>query len=421
MFSTKINISTSVLILLLGFLLPSFASAEKADIQFLDCSNATCQAIDDNVFSKSFTVGDTIPLQVVILNPEKAPVYSVQSWIKFNPNVFSLSNLSDNNSDFPLAAPGEFKIMNDKGEVRIGRAVAGNAASAERIVIADFLLEVKKNPNGSTLEFMEFSGDDIGKTAIITISNNIPANILSNKPKSLSFENLSSAPTVYTKPTATPIVSTTSVPGIIDTFSPEPTAPVADSTESENTSSSTQEFIALPRPQGFRSRTYSDGTVEHIWKMGEDERITGYYLYYSNTSGKYMHRRDIGKTNVYQFPKDFFDKGKRVYFAVQAYTADGGISDFSDETYIVVGTEGSESHPFFEQIFPDAKSTGQDDTNKYYGADVTDAGASTTEKNTALPKPDTSPQSGLNFPFHWFLFLGGIMMFFGGRLLFNKS
>lgn len=402
----------------------TFGNTPSADIVFLNCSTGHCTEIDSSTLSKKFSVGESIPLKIQIFNPQKKSIYSVQSWIKFDPQVFSVERLSDDNSEFSLSAPGEFKAFHDKGEIRIGRAVAGSAVNSERIVIADIVLKVKKNPNGSVLSFMEFLGNDIGKTSVVGIEDNIPFNILSQEPSPLRFENLSSAPHIYQSPSTLPDANTNgiNIPGI-QTQSPSITPSLAPSSSeyTKNTQTLSQTYTTLPRPQGLRTRTYTDSSVKHLWKMGTEKEIAGYYLYYSTNSGLYMHRKDIGKTNTYTFPRDFFDRGKKLYFAVQAYTITGSVSDFSDETFVVIGKEGSESHPFFEQIHPDAKVSHQDTTSTYYTSDITSSKTSPIASSSPLPTPKTSPQSGGVFSSLPFIFLGLFLLLFAYFILHKRT
>lgn len=316
------------------------------------------------IFSDTYAIGKIITIQITAQNPEQSPIYSTQTWIKYNPQVFEVSAVQEKNSDFPLAAPGEMKAYPQEGLIKIGRAVAGLPVQNPKANIATIELKILQDPQGSQLEFYDFRANDVGKTSLLTLKNMLPENILTTKPKNIIFTGLKAAPT-NTTPNNTQDPTTAIIGNILGQNTGGSTAnnqqniniygtqnPYAQGTNTQQNNSTGQNTVNIPRPKGLRSRTYPDGKVEHLWKMGEDSRIKGYYLYYSTTSGKYMHRRDVGKTNTYRFPKDFFEKGKRVYFALQAYDTQARTSNFSDETYIVVGHSGSESHPFFEQIFP---------------------------------------------------------------------
>ena len=407
------------------FISSAFANSNNiTTLAFQHCENDICKDVDKSIFIKKFTVGETIPMRIIIKNPENAPIFSVQSWIKYNSSIFSITGLNDGESDFDLAAPGEFKAVNSKGEIRIGRATTGSALTQKKVIVADFSVKIKKNPNLSTFQFIDFKENAIGKTAVVTIQNNIPANIVEKKPKNLVFKNLKSS--------ASSIKVTNNQQSISVINSDNNNyKDVKINLESKNSNNSNSveddeaTVTSLPRPTGFRTRTFENGTIEMIWELNQDSKIKGYYLYYSTTSGTYMHRRDMGKTNMYRFDKNFFKKDRKIFFAVQAYATNGTVSDFSDETFVITGNSGTSSHPFFEDIFPDAQKVGEDvEKNKAYYADpninINADLNNKVQKNTIITG-DRNIQSGLNM--NIVLILMGIFMFMisGIYMIFRKE
>ncbi|HIQ56889.1 TPA: hypothetical protein EYG96_02495 [Candidatus Gracilibacteria bacterium] len=402
-------------------------------LEFQYCELETCKKIDNSIFTKKFTIGETIPMRVVIKNPENAPVFSVQSWVKYNSSVFSIAGLSDTESAFDLAAPGEFKAINSKGEMRIGRATTGSAVTDNIIIIADFSVEIKKNPNLATFKFMDFKNSEIGKTAVITIQNNIPVNILDTNPKNLVFKNLKSA---AINPTATAKASIEVETGQNNNYenttvsieSGNINVNAYGSNISTSVEGDAQTVTSVARPTGFRTRTFENGTIEMIWELNEDISVKGYYLYYSTTSGVYMHRRDMGKTNMYKFDKNFFTKDRKIFFAVQAYAENGTVSDFSDETFVITGNEGASSHPFFEQIFPNAQKVGENakKSKAYYlkEGEINSANFSTIQKPVQKNKVITGNrniQSGLNLNILLVLMGGFMCMGSGLYIVFGRK
>ena len=397
-----------------GFLSSAFASESSVTtFEFQECKNNICTDIAKSRFEKFFTVGEKIPMRIVIKNPENAPVFSVQSWIKYNSSILSISGLSDDESAFDLAAPGEFKAVNSKGEMRIGRATTGSALTDEEIIVADFVVEIKKNPNLTSLQFLDFKNGAIGKTAIVTIQGNIPANILEIQPKNLVFKNLKSSPIINITENQQSVSVNIENTNINREQEKIEQNNIAMSTSVED-SESTVTF--LPQPTGFRTKTFNDGKIEMIWELNQDSKIKGYYLYYSTTSGIYMHRRDMGKTNMYRFDKNFFKKDRKIFFAVQAYASNGTVSDFSEETFVITGNSGTSSHPFFKQIFPDAKKVGEDiEKNKAYYADV--SAGEITEKYVQKKSVITGGQniqSGINM--NILLILIGVFFLMGSGI-----
>ncbi len=424
----------SSIALFIGLSSPSFAFAAP-NFEISQCDETSCSVVNSVLISPN--ANQTITIRIGIKNPDQNAIYSVQSWLKYNPQVWEVVELSDEHSDFELAAPGEFKAKADTGEIRIGRAVAGTAITSPNAIVADITLKSKKDPTFSTISWIDFISNDIGKTAIVGLNGNAPINLLSTKPKDITFNRATTS--IPSKNTSSNNISSGSTKNVSGNTSGNYGA------QNNNASSAvvqnqgktdtqlnnpSMNFADIPRPNGLRSRTHKDGSVDHLWQMGTDPKITGYYLYYSTSSGVYMHRRDVGKTNTITFPSGFFEKGKRVYFAVQAYTSAQAVSDFSDETYLVVGTVGSESHPFFEQIFPNAVSVGVSGANAYYGkpgqttslaqADLTGSSQATANKSIQA-KPKTNTQSGIEIPPYVLLILGGIALLFSRRfLIMNK-
>ncbi|MEI7510802.1 MAG: cohesin domain-containing protein [Candidatus Peregrinibacteria bacterium] len=290
-------------------------------------------------YAASLSPGQSIKLDIIIKNPNQSQIYSVSSWIKYDPKVFQAKDLSKENSAFPLEAPGEFEIDALTGEVKMGRAVLGTPVTTPEIFVASVSFTVLKNPINSVISFMDYQSSDVGKTAVLTIENLITKNILLNEPKSLKFLQGQGGAVPSSSNSTTPKTNTSPVGGPFVSQDPIPSA-VANIPDIPS-------FVDIPRPEGFRARTDEAGKLEFIWQFGEDPRIAGYYLYYDELSGSYIHRRDMGRTNNYTIPAGFLEKGKRYYFAIRAYDAKGKLSDFSDEVYLVVGVTGSESHPFF--------------------------------------------------------------------------
>ncbi len=327
---------------------PSHAMAQMDLVWKEPCTTASCpefSVVDGKylAFQKSLSPGQEFTLDIFIKNPDKFQIYSVSSWLKYDTTVFEAKKLTDENSAFPLSAPGEFEIDTVTKEVKIGRAVLGTPVITPEIYVASVTFSVLKNPKGSVISFLDYQSSDVGKTAVLTIENLITKNVLTTEPKALKFlqgsgGNISPPSSGSGSGNTRPPDSSTGG-GPLVSMDPVPPAPsfIPD----------IPSYVDIPRPEGFRARSDENGKLEFIWKFGEDVRIAGYYLYYDELTGSYIHRRDMGRTNNYTIPAGFLEKGKRYYFAIRAYDATGKLSDFSDEAYLVVGASGSESHPFF--------------------------------------------------------------------------
>ena len=344
-------------------------------------------------FGRNLQVGEQFSLDILIKNPSRLPIYSVSSWLSYDSSILSAANLSDEKSAFPLAAPSEFQISQTEGLVKIGRASLGQPIVTEEILVATLTFSVLKNPNNTNISFHDFQGNDLGHTAVLTIDNIITRNLLERMPRALIFPSSSISPE-----------QTQAIQPAISVFvTPIPSGSLV-TLPSGTTNSSSQ--LEIPRPEGFRARTTADGKVETLWKFGEDTRIEGYYIFYDEKSGFYIHRKDVGKTNVFSFPLGAFERGKRMFLSVKAYGGGGTVlSDFSDEASLVVGTVGSESHPFYEDIL---RKMGVEDASSQQVQAVS-ANLSAPKNPKVHSNPQTGPTESL-FIFLVFIGLGMIIV-----------
>jgi hypothetical protein len=372
------------------------------------CATGSCREFslvnsDTLSFGRNLQVGQQFSLDILIKNPSRLPVYSVSSWISYDPNILNATNLSDEQSAFSLAAPSEFQISQTEGLVKIGRASLGQPITTEEILVARVTFSVLKNPNNANISFHDFQGNDLGHTAVLTVDNIITKNLLEKAPKKLLFSS------VVVSPTKSPPLQT-AIP-VFTTPMPSGSVVTIPSTTPINTPVS---MVEIPRPEGFRARTKADGGVEILWKFGEDTRIEGYYVYYDEKSGLYIHRKDVGRANVFSFPAGTFERGKRIFFAIKAYGSGGMLlSDFSDEASLVIGTVGSESHPFYEDIL-----------QKLGVTDPSNSQLQSTPTNFTAPKTPNAPinpQTGSSQTFFFLLiFIGGGMIIVAFRMIQTK-
>ena len=80
----------------------------------------------------------------------------------------------------------------------------------------------------------------------------------------------------------------------------------------------------------------ADSSVSLEWTPNTDPSVAGYNIYYGGESGDYTNVTSAG--NSTNAVVDGLVEGKTYYFAVTAYDAFGGESDYSPETiYIVPG------------------------------------------------------------------------------------
>jgi len=316
------------------FVSSGFTEGTEADIRFAEkCGETdvhTCPLLemknDSIVLPRTLKQGEKLSLLIFVQNPAEKTVASVRSWLKYDATVLKANDLSDENSDFELAAPDGNKIDAENGQVQIGRGATGGGKKDALLFVAQVEFEVISPQKRTTeISFVNFQKDELGETGVFTLNPGTlqPENILNTSPKALRIGlNASNGGGSDQEP---PVENETPDQNIPNVLTPE--TPAAQ----------------LARPEGLRISAAAEST-NLVWQLSDDPKVAGYFVYYSEKSGFYIRRNDVGKTNHKEFMN--LTKGKTYYFAITAYDDAGRESDYSDEVYATHGVVGSESHPF---------------------------------------------------------------------------
>ncbi len=313
---------------------PSTLGAEATDIAFsVDCTEenmSECNLLTGNEtrveLPMPLSQGDRFTLQLFVLNPEQKDIVTVRSWISYDSALIKAIELSDTGSDFPLAAPDGNEIDEEFGQVKIGRGVAGGGVNQEKLFIAHVTFEIASaQARDAKISFVNFQKEELGETGVFILDKATfqPENILIEEPR---YVRLILNGGVQ-KPTNTP-------------------KPPQENNVSEQKPQDQESNILLPkldRPENLRVQAKS-GSTHLIWQLSSDPNTKGYYVYYSENSGFYIRRSDVGFTNHKEFTD--LNRNRTYYFAVTAYDSNGQESDYSDEVSAIHGVPGSESHPF---------------------------------------------------------------------------
>ena len=133
--------------------------------------------------------GDTVTVKILLDNPEKKPLTSVQSWLSYNPKVLNGVSINTENSLFTFAAPYENSFDEATGVVMIG---LGNDESIndKEIVVAEVVFQ-KIDEGISMIDVYDYRQDLSGHASANIMHEGLPYNIL-KKPESpaLIIENL---------------------------------------------------------------------------------------------------------------------------------------------------------------------------------------------------------------------------------------
>jgi hypothetical protein len=261
-------------------------------------------------FEEKSVNNDEIVLDIMIENPLKKEVVSVQSWVSFDPKILQVVALESNEKDFALTAPGENTFDNETGLIKIGRSTP-TPLLAENIRVATLSFS-RKSLEKTTVSFYNFQFGQSGNTSVRVFENGFPVNVLKNEPDSYQVLGEES---------------------VSHTVSVE-----KETIQLENTGELQEEFL-LPSVQNLKI-TSGKGYVFLSWD--EVKNAEGYYLYYSQNSGRYIQRKKLGKETEFYF--DGLKTGEVYYFALTAYQQKNE-SDYSREVRIKVGYPDSSSSP----------------------------------------------------------------------------
>lgn len=372
----------------ISFLLPNITSADEDFLRFVfqnhcEESNTQCEKeISENkeaeVFHKQDVSSQAFTLDLVIENPKREMITSVRAKLKYDPQMIEIVDLDTEESDFPLAAPGENDVNKEEGSIIIGRSFMGGSKSDLEFLVAS--ITVQPLVPGSRIEFMNYQDSELGDTGIFFTSGITTENRLKEEPNPLQIGGTITATGAGSGNggVVQPGTGNIGAPGVPVTI-PAP----GDFNTQPVTSLPTQRNTLLPRPVDLKVQTDETGSTKLIWPITTDPAVKGYYLYYGQKSGFYLRRRDVGMTNFAVFPD--LPRGSKYYFAISAYNEFDQESDYSDEVFATVGLPGSESHGFTGD--PEATTQVPDTTNGMGGDD--------TQKPTISPENiDRTTDSG---------------------------
>jgi hypothetical protein len=314
----KDRVSKSFLLLFIFSLscFPTSAFAQKPEhLQFSfrihceeeedSCDSKIPEDEEEEVFLFPYVSQSSAKIGLMIENPKREMITSVRAKLKFYSEEVLVTDIETEDSDFEFEAPNENKIDAEEGIVSIGRSFIGaKSRNDKEFLVAT--LTIRPIKSGAKIDFLNYQFTELGDTGIFF-----------NRPGSVTVENR---------------------------LREEPKPLQIGKTGGTHSSPIPPESSSIPRPTDLRLQTDDGGNVRLIWATSDEENIRGYYLYYSQKSGYYLRRRDVGNTSSALFP-DLL-RGKKYYFALTAYDERAHESDYSDEVFVTVGLLGSESHAF---------------------------------------------------------------------------
>ena len=303
------------------------ASDENLTFEFafscpIDAENCTPQKIpetENEFLVANPELGKPLEIELRIRNPKNEMITSARAKLKFDPQKIDVLRVSTDDSDFPLFAPGEKDVDREKGTVLIGGSFTSGSKSDAEFLFAK--LVVKPKVLGAKIDFLNVQKNELGDTGILLTRGIDTENKLLEKPKPLVFGKATGKNPPKIPPKNPPI---------------EISEPVEIPEISKKQS--------CPRPENLRLQTDAAGKVRLLWADPTGNCVAGYFVYFSQKSGFYIRRRDVGKTNFVEITD--LEKDKKYCFAITNYNAENTESDYSDEACVVVGQPGTETAGF---------------------------------------------------------------------------
>lgn len=283
---------------------------------------------DDVYFYGEANQNDLIELDIVIHNPTQQNLSSTQTWLSYNTDHLEGVSI-ETYSDFDLVAPGEKEFDRENGRAMIGVASTQGGTTKPEIVVASITFKVITASKLNTqIEFYDHRLSELGHTNINVLEGGFPVNVLSEAPKPLQI-TLNGGRLVGGPPPTT-------------TFEPVEVP-----------------RITLGRPTGLKVDT-GDGYAHLIWDFDNNSTLAGYNVYYSMTSGRYLHRKQLGLIDEYYVTGLLNDE--TYFFAITAVDINGNETDYSDEVAITINHPETSTSPFAlgANVFADQLGQGAD-------------------------------------------------------------
>jgi hypothetical protein len=372
---------------------------ETRDIEGVRCSNFEIED-PQTLRTRPLRKGDILDIDVVIDNPGKRNVERVRIWLSYDPNILEGTS-AEINEAFSVVTPDEKDFSPDEGYVKMEASTESGFKNGEKILFARIQFTIiETNAIGSPITFYDVQPG--GHSIIEADNNGEKVNVVKEEPGVLLVKFAEDT----LSPTESVEAESSDEDGIGNIFEsvpeadvePEPVADpnacvrnedchngsckagqcveeasllangascskddecesilcgsgicipnIGDAPDNANIAADTSDQrTAFSLLQIRNVRITTEGTSAFLaWDKLRSSQIKANTIYYSKTSGRYMQRRTIDKSeNSLTFRS--LEAGKRYYFAVRALSKQDEESAFSREVSIVIGDPESSSAP----------------------------------------------------------------------------
>lgn len=303
--------------------------------------------------------GDTLTVVVKVQNPSQADITRVRAWIAYDPAVLEGKTIVIDPA-FPTVTPGESQFSVAEGYAKIG-ATAAEAQKAGEIVVATLTFTVKETSLDKTvISFYDYGNDATKHTLIAGTKAGTEEQLLGLAPGSLvvRIAPVASAAAPVT-PSPAPVMPETPPNGALPSSAPLASSAPAmpgSSAAGELKPAATTGSAASAAPAPARGGIFPDYQVENLrvttqgtaaylgWDILASGELAGYNVYYGATSGQYLHRKSIDKSETTLAVRGL-PEGTVYYFAVRGVNAAGVETEFSREVSVTIGKPQTSTSP----------------------------------------------------------------------------
>lgn len=295
-------------------------------------------------------IGDVLDMDLVIVNPQENPISRVRGWFGYDPTLLEGMSVELSPS-FSLPVPGEADFDTENGLVKIG-ASTPTPLSSKLIKVARIKMKILAVTSNSTvLSFDDVSGIKDSHSAVITKSGTDETNVLPNTLGSLIVR--------LDAPKASSAASNASE-GFMSSVASDPLNGGAQSSAAENgsnQSNTSSSSVAATTSQQSTSATVftllqiqnlrvtTEGNTAYLaWDPLNSSELQSYNVYYGETSGKYLHRRNIDKASTTLTIRGLMEN-TTYYFAVRGVNKNGQETQFSKEVSVLIGHPETSTAP----------------------------------------------------------------------------
>ncbi|MCB9808589.1 fibronectin type III domain-containing protein [Candidatus Peribacteria bacterium] len=328
----------------------------------------------------ALSIGDTLDIDVVIDNPSAQHIKRARAWLSYDPNMLEGVSI-DINETFSLVTPDERAFSESEGYVKMEASAEDSGPNTKKVLFARLTFRViETNPIGTPITFHD--AQPSGHTVIMTAQGDEEAYIQKEEPGVLlvrfATENILDDGScvrdedceehvciagVCQEPPAPPTPTPTPTPTPVPT--PTPLLPngavCSENSECQSTICSTGICVPQVDPtppiaqtsdrttfsllQIRNVRVTTDGTSVFLaWDPLQSSLLKAYNIYYGTTSGRYIQRRTIDKSET-SITIRSLPLGTRYYFAVRGLSSQNEESAFSNEVSLVIGEPNTSTAP----------------------------------------------------------------------------